>query len=230
MTTHNGHRQRLKRRYFEEGLDGFNEVNALELLLFYCLPRQDTNPLAHRLIKRFGSFSQVLEATAPELMEVEGIGKRAAEFLTLVRQTSRYYAVHHPDQPNVLQTLDSCGDYMLPYFIGRDMETVFLLCMDARCKVLCCRQISEGSINAAGIPIRKIVEVALETKASSVVLAHNHPSGIALPSNEDVATTKRIMKALAAIQVVLVDHVIVAEDDYVSLAQSGLIGPEDAEY
>ena len=100
----------------------------------------------------------------------------------------------------------------------------------AKCKMLACQLVGQGSVSSANVPIRKIVEVALETKASSVVLAHNHPSGIALPSNEDVATTKRIMKALAAIQVVLVDHVIVAEDDYVSLAQSGLIGPEDAEY
>ena len=99
---------------------------------------------------------------------------------------------------------------------------VYLLCLDAKCKVICCRQISEGTVNSAGISVRKIVEVALAVNATSVILAHNHPSGIAVPSEEDIDTTFKVAKALKAVDVVMMDHIVVADDDYVSLAFSGL--------
>ncbi len=227
MAIHDGHRQRLKTRFLEQGLDSFNEVQVLELLLFYSIPRQDTNPIAHRLLKRFGTLSQVLDAPVEELEKVEGMGRNAATFLHLVTQTGRYYQVNRVMQSKVLTTIDQCGAYLCPFFIGRRNETVFLLCLDAKCKVLCCKEIGEGSVNSAGVPIRRIVETALAANASSVVLAHNHPSGLALPSNEDIATTRRLALALDAVEIMLIDHIIVADDDFVSLAQSGKYRPGD---
>jgi DNA repair protein RadC len=109
----------------------------------------------------------------------------------------------------------------MPFFFGRRNETVFLLCLDAKCKVLCCREIGEGSINYAGISVRKVVETALGVSATSVVLAHNHPSGVAVPSGEDIQTTRRIAAALSAVEIHLADHIIVADNDCVSLVQSG---------
>ena len=109
----------------------------------------------------------------------------------------------------------------MPQFFGRKVETVFLLCLDAKCKVLCCREIGEGSVNAASISVRKVVETALSTGATSVVLAHNHPSGVALPSADDVQTTRRIAAALSAVEVSLIDHIVVAEGDFISMIQSG---------
>ena len=111
---------------------------------------------------------------------------------------------------------------MLPYFIGRPKETVYLLCMDAKCKVLCCREVGTGSVNSAGVSVRKIVETALGVNATTVILAHNHPSGLALPSGDDVMTTRRIAAALQAVEIVLADHIVIADEDYVSLVQSGL--------
>ncbi len=221
MAIHDGHRQRLKERFRNEGLDNFNEVQALELLLFYCVPRQDTNPIAHRLLDRFGTLAQVLEAPMEELAKVKGMGMNAATFLHLVLQTGRFYQVNRAMQSKILTTVDQCGAYLCPFFIGRRNETVFLLCLDAKCKVLCCKEIGEGSVNSAGVPIRRIVETALAANASSVVLAHNHPSGLALPSVEDIATTRRLSLALDAVEICLTDHIIVADDDFVSLAQSG---------
>ena len=110
---------------------------------------------------------------------------------------------------------------MVPRFFGRTRETVFLLCLDAKCKVLCCKEVGEGSVNAASISVRKIVETALATNATTVILAHNHPSGVALPSAEDVQTTRRVAAALNAVEVHLADHIVVAEGDYVSMVQSG---------
>ncbi len=227
MTIHDGHRQRLKQRFVQEGLDTFHEVQVLELLLFYCIPRQDTNPIAHALLQRFGSLSQVLEAPVQELAKVPGMGESAAVYLHLVMQTGRYYQVNRAMQSRILTTIDQCGEYLCPFFLGRRNETVYLLCLDSKCKVLCCQEIGEGSVNSAGVPIRRIVETALAANASTVVLAHNHPSGLAMPSAEDIQTTRRLAVALDAVEIMLVDHIIVAEDDFVSLAQSGYYRPSD---
>ena len=221
MSIHDGHRQRMKDRFREEGLDHFSDVQVLELLLFYCVPRQDTNPIAHALLENFGSLAQVLEAPAAELEKVKGIGSNAATFLSLMNQVGRYYLVNRSQNNQILQTIDQCGEYLMAFFHGRRNETVFLLCLDAKCKVLCCKELGEGSVNSAGVPIRRIVETALGVNATTVVLAHNHPSGIALPSPEDAQTTRRVAAALSAVEIGLADHIIVADDDYVSMVQSG---------
>lgn len=225
--THEEHRKRLRQRFLDEGLEGFTEIQALELMLFYCIPRRDTNELAHRLLERFGGLPQVLEAKAEDLCKVDGIGEGAATYLKLLPAFGAYYGIQRAKMSKKLDTLDECGQYLLPYFFGKSTETVYLLCLDAKRKVLGCPWIGEGSVNSASVPIRKIVETALALNATSVVLAHNHPSGVAMPSKEDVSTTKLLAATLAAVEVMLADHVVVADDDYVSLVQSGLLNPSD---
>ncbi|MBQ9168801.1 MAG: RadC family protein [Oscillospiraceae bacterium] len=225
MSIHDGHRQRLKNRFMEEGLDNFEEVNVLEILLFYCIPRKDTNPIAHALLSQFGSLVNVLEATVEELVKVEGITENAAVFLKLSTAVNKYYMVKKVAADTILDTTEKYGRYLVPKFQGKRNETVYLLCLDAKCKVICCREISEGSVNSAGVSIRKILEVALAANATTVILAHNHPSGLALPSGEDVATTKRVAEVLGKVEVQLFDHIIVSDDDFVSLTQSGFYDP-----
>ncbi len=217
---HVGHRERLKERYLLEGLDNFNEINALELLLFYSIPRKDTNPLAHRLLAHFGSLVDVLSASAEELMQVDGVTKHTAVFLSLLSDMNRYYSVRQAVKTTSLKTTEDCCKYLIPFFRGRKNETVFLLCLDAKCKVLCCKNMGEGSVNSANISIRKIVETALNANASSVILAHNHPSGVAIPSPEDIQTTKQVAQALKMVEIILADHIVVADDDAVSVTQS----------
>ena len=217
---HDGHRARVKKRFLEEGLDSFSDIQALELLLYYVIPRVDTNPIAHGLLEHFGSLSQVLEAGVDELQKVKGVGENAAVFLTLIPQIGRFYLVDRTKQASILPTLDSCAQYLLPRFFGRKTETVFLLCLDAKCKLLCCKEVGQGGTNSTGISIRKIVETAIGVNASTVVLAHNHPSGLAVPSPEDIQTTRQIAQALRAVEITLADHIIVADDDYVSIALS----------
>ncbi len=228
MSIHSGHRERLRSRFLKEGLDNFEEVNALELLLFYCIPRKDTNELAHALLDHFGSFHQVLDATKDELMMVPGIGEGAATFLPLIAAACRYYRVNQANNVTALNTIEKCGDYLVNYFHGRKNETVILLCLDAKCKKIVCREIGEGSVNSASISARRVAEIALSVGATSVIIAHNHPSGLAVPSAEDVQTTKQIAKSLYAVGVVLTDHIIVADDDFVSMAQSKLYHYEEA--
>ena len=228
MSIHSGHRQRLKDRFRREGLDNFDELYVLELLLFYCIPRADTNPLAHRLLDHFGSLTAVLDASVEELEKIDGLGKNASTFLSLITQVGRYYQVKRSEPGEILRTLEQCGNYLVPYFFGRERETVFILCLDAKCKVLCCKMVGEGSVNSANIPIRRVVEIALNANATTVVLAHNHPSGLAIPSADDIQTTYKVASALNAVEITLADHIVVSKDDFVSIVQSQYYKPQEA--
>lgn len=221
MSIHDGHRQRLKERFLRDGLDGFTDIQVLELLLFYAIPVRDTNPLAHGLLDKFGSLAAVLDAPMEKLTQVDGIKEHTATLIKLSKAIGRCYEVSKLGEMRILPTIEACGDYLIAFFKDRKNETVFLLSLDAKLKVLECREVGEGSINYASVPVRRVVEMALAAGASSVVLAHNHPSGIALPSGDDIQTTRRVAAALSAVEIKLVDHIVVADDDYVSLVQSG---------
>ena len=229
MTIHKDHRRRVKDRFLAEGLDYFDEIHALELLLFFSIPQGDVNPLAHKLRDHFGSLHQVLKAPPEQLMAVKGVGEHTAILLGLVKGLSQKYLIDYDEKHIQLLTLESCGKYLMDRFVGRRDEAVMLLCLDAKRAPLACRIVSEGSVNSAEISVRKVVEAALAVNATTVVLAHNHPSGIAIPSAEDIVTTRRIAVALNAVGITLDDHVVVADRDYVSLFQSGYYDPRDCQ-
>lgn len=222
MGLHDGHRQRLIQRFLEEDLDNFEPHNVLELLLFYAIPRKDTNELAHVLIDTFGSLKGVFDAPYEELIKVAGIGPNTAALLKLVPSLTRTY--YSSDARSViLDTSEKSGEYFLPYYIGQTEEVVRLACLDAGGKVISNQILHRGSANAAEVNMRKIVNIALRNNAMGVILAHNHPGGLPLPSEEDVATTKSIREALMPMGILLMDHIIVAGQDYVSMARSGII-------
>ena len=218
---HDGHRQRLKERFLAEGLEHFSELHVLELLLFYAVPRRDTNPIAHELLRQFGSLRGVMEARPEDLREVPGLGDGAATLLTLVPQLLQRYLRDSQDIGQILLTTAQCGQYLLPHFFLAREEQVYLLSLDAKCKVLDLRLIQTGSVNTVGVSVRKVVETALRAGASSVVLAHNHTSGLALPSQADQTTTRQVWEALNAVGIVLADHIIVAGDDFISMSEDG---------
>ncbi len=228
MSDHKNHRIRLRERFVKESLENFNDINALELLLFYCIPQKDTNPIAHDLIDHFGNLDNVINAKAHELKEIYGVGDNVVTFLSLLRQLEQYRKVRREDVKNIkiMDTTDSCGAYLMPKFHGMQNESVYLLCLDAKSKMICCRKVGEGSVNSANIPVRRIVEIALDANASSAVLAHNHPSGLAVPSVEDIQTTRRVAEALAMVDVILADHIVVADEDYVSMVKSRYYSPD----
>ena len=219
MSIHDGHRQRLRQRFVENNLNGFADHEVLELLLFHCIPRKDTNAVAHRLIEQFGPFAKIVEAPASELMKVEGIGKNAATFLNLIRYVSGYYQQNRFPKDTVFADEETYSEYLKGCF-NEQVEEVYLLCLDGKCMKLSCKKIAEGNVNATQLSVRKIVETALLEKATFAVLAHNHPSGLAIPSAEDIMTTKTVADALNAVDVTLLDHIVVAGGDYVSLVNS----------
>lgn len=220
---HEGHRERMKRQFLANGLDSFGDHNILELLLFYVVPRRDTNVLAHRLMQRFGSLSGVLDAPAQELTEVPGIGSAAACYLKLFSQVARVYFNDKLKDGVILDTPEKVGEYLIPKYVGVTHELVLLVCLDSKGKVLSCTAVMEGTINATQVSVRKIVETAVRNNAASVILSHNHPSGLAIPSRDDIATTKKIEQALSLISVSLVDHIVVADNDWVSLRDSAYL-------
>ena len=223
MGIHDGHRQRMKKRFLEHGLDNFDDVNTLELLLFYAQPRQDTNVLAHALLNKFGSLSGVLEASPEELRTVTGIGDNAAALLGLIPAVSRRYMVEKTPDSEPVDTPAAAGRYFIPRFMYEKEEVVLSLLLDARKRPILCREVSRGVVNAAEINARKLAELCLERRASAVILAHNHLSGVAMPSAEDESATAHLQRALGLIGVELSDHIVVAGCEYVSRRESGLL-------
>ena len=221
MSIHEGHRLRLKSRFIENGLDSFEDHNALELLLFYTQPRRDTNQIAHRLIDRFGTFDAVFDATIDELKQVEGIGENAAIFLKLIIAANRRYMISKNKGGQILNSTEKAGKFLVPRFYGERDEVVYMVCLDAKHKAINCKLLFRGSVDTASINVRKVVENALAYNSMSAILAHNHISGVALPSEEDKDTTLRVIEALRAVDVKLTDHIIVADGDFVSMADNG---------
>ena len=184
MGIHDGHREKMRRRFLSGGLEQFADHEALELLLYYAIPRRDTNPIAHALIDRYGSLSAVLAAPVEDLQKVEGIGESAAILLKLVPRLCAKARLADADrQELILNTASRAGAYLLERFYGEQNEVIYQLCLDRKGKLLACKKLGEGSIASAALDVRKLVENAILHSASSVVLAHNHPSGIASPSH-----------------------------------------------
>ena len=223
MSIHKGHRERMRKQLKTSGMDSLSDVQVLEVLLYYAAPRGDTNPAAHALLSRFGTLDGVFSAPESELKKVSGVGDAAAQLIRLVPQVARRCLMSRSAQIEILDTTSKCGQYLLPYFHGESEEVVYLLCLDAKCKALDCILVQSGDVNSAGISVRKVVKAALDANATSVVLAHNHPSGVALPSEEDKRVTQVIRDALDAVDVLLADHIIVADGDFVSLADDGIL-------
>jgi DNA repair protein RadC len=219
---HAGHRQRLRSRFLEEGLDGFHDHQVLELLLFHVIPRGDTNPVAHRLMERFGSLSAVLEADPRDLETVEGMGSRASAFLSLVPPLTRRYFHDRVlrDRP-LLNCATAVSEYLVPLMAGRPEEVFYLLCLDSRCRVIHPVLLSEGTVRETAVYPRHVVQEAIRHRATAVILAHNHPAGSVAPSQQDRHLTRLLVQALGPLDIRVLDHIIVGGDRTFSFAGEG---------
>lgn len=223
MSVHNGHRQRMRERFLNNGLSSFEKHEVLELLLYYCVPRMDTNEIAHRLIDRFKTVGRVLQATPEELMSVEGVGEKTATYLALLNESMRYVGVERSMEMEYMTSVEAYTRYMKELFVGMNKEMVYMLCLDAKRMVIGHYLVSEGSVISASIPTRTVMSKALSCNAVYVVLAHNHPGGLAIPSDEDEETTAYIEMMLRGIDVILLDHIVVSDNDYISLKNKAVV-------
>lgn len=223
MHNHDGHRSRLRQRFLKEGLDNFQGHEIIEMLLSYAIPRKDTNPLAHELINKYGSLSGLLEADPKELSKNPGIGEYSAVLLAIIPSLTRRYLKDKWGEKPVLHSTKVAGEFIKTLFAGRTYEVFYVICLDSQGRVIYPALVHEGTINQAPVYTRIIVETVLRHKAHSVILAHNHPGGSLQPSEADIESTKKIVTALNAIDIPVIDHIIIASDQYISLSSLGLL-------
>lgn len=224
-SAHEGHRERVRNRILREGIDGMEPHVVLEALLFYTYARGDTNELAHKLLNTFGSLAGVLDAPYDTLKEIPGVGDKTAFFLKFLPQVFRVYSVEKSlgnRNPEIF-SFEQAREILKSKYIGRNTETVFLLLLDSQSRLLFCDIVSEGSVKASAIYVRKIVSLALQYNACSAVISHNHPSGNPLPSPGDLTATRKVFRALSEIDVTLLDHIIATETQYFSFANNHIL-------
>lgn len=220
---HNGHRKRVKQRYIEEGFDAFSDHEIIELILFYCIPQKNTNELAHRIVNEFGNLHDLLEADPRDIVRRCGVTLNVAILISLMAPLSRRYLKQKWGNRPVLNSSTKAGNYAISLFAGRVYECFYVICLNSQNRVNYAALVHEGTINEAPVYPRIIVETALRHKANSIVLAHNHPGGSLKASNADIDVTRKICQAMKPLSIGVVDHIIVAGDQYISLAEQGII-------
>lgn len=214
MNEHAEHRQRVKKRFLKNGLDCFDEHQVIELLLFFGIPRQDTNVIAHRLINRFGSLREVLEAPYEELVKVDGIGENSATLIKFSAELARRYLLSETKSNERFETVDKLGNYLINLFLGKKIEEVYVLTFNGKMEMLSCRKLADGVTNLVAFSIKPLLEEAVKTNAACIVLAHNHPEGIASPSNSDVDLTHQLEFICNQMSIPLIEHFVIAGNRY----------------
>ena len=191
--------------------------NILELLLFYSIPRKDTNELAHKLIDTFGSLNRVFDASYEQLMQVEGMGESSALLISMIPGICRRYAEGAAAKKINLSEPEDVKAFVLSKFYGAKHEIFYMLCLDGVGNLINCCKLSEGIQDKVLIDKRAVLETAFRTDADRVIFVHNHPNGMAAPSKNDLEMTSEFKSLLAGVGIRLADHIIVAGDDALSL-------------
>lgn len=221
MNEHVNHRKRLRERFLTQGLDGFEDHQVLELLLFYAIPRVDTNDTAHRLLNKFGSLRGVLDATHEELVSVEGVGEGAATFLKLLMSFDRRLQLSDYPAKERFNTLDKIGNYLVSFYMDEKIEKAYLFCFNNKMEILDYFKLAEGTSSTAKIAPRSVIEKALLTQASAIIIAHNHPDGLRIASDADIDFTNQLTYLSRVLNIAFLEHIIVAEGTYFPMLHNG---------
>ena len=214
---HTDHRKRMKARFLETGLDKFNDHEKLEFLLYYALPRMDTNPLGHELLNTFGSISAVFDASVEDLCKVKGVSEHTSILIKMIPQLARAYMCDLERERKTLSSFCEAGEYFSARFIGSSTEEFYVVFLDNSMRIIDCVNMSKGDINSTQVSMRKLISKAISTNASCVMMAHNHPGGVAIPSNNDLNVTNSCRMALEMVGVKLVEHFVIAGENYVGI-------------
>ncbi|MBE7018761.1 MAG: DNA repair protein RadC [Ruminococcaceae bacterium] len=224
-TVHDGHRKRLRSKLLSSQFDYLCQHELLELLLFYSIPRKDTNELAHTILNYYGNnFSTVFEASPGELSKIPGVGENTAALITLVKCIIRELEKEKLKETQILTTTQEIGDFVIHLFSGHRNEVFYAIFLNNNNKVISYTKITEGSVNEITVESRRIVEEALKfPKTKQVILAHNHPSGNLAPSGADMDTTRLITRALNTIDIRVRDHLVVSGNKFYSFLENELL-------
>lgn len=220
---HEGHRKRMRRRFIEaDGFKGFEEHQVLELILFYGIPRKDTNDYAHMLIDKFGSLAKVVDASFESLTELSFVNENTA---VLLKMLPAFMSVYHKSS-NKKESYDSTEKLIGLFnsdFAGSTHEEFRIACFNANLELICDELISSGGPTSSSVDMRKLMEIVVKSNAVSISVAHNHPNGEPTPSNSDISVTRNIDTLTKGIGVSLLDHIIVGENQTISLRKKGYI-------
>lgn len=211
---HNGHRGRIRERYLHSGMADMQDHEVLELLLTYAIPRKDVNPIAHELIHRFGSLSKVLDAPVRELEQINGMGASSALYLHMMTDVFRQYALDRVKPCETYDTVVKVGEYARALFVGENEEKAYVMLFDNGMHMIDCKLVASGTVNRVITNIRTIAELALFNKAANIVLTHNHPHGLSIPSRDDLNVNQDLWAAMEIIGIPLLEHIIVSEHTF----------------
>ena len=217
-----GHRERMRKRYIANGLNGFQPHEVLEMLLFNVISRRDTNKMAHELINKFRTVAGVMDAERSELLEIDGIGELAAVFLTMLPEVFKAYEMSKMSERITIEKNYQLTNYMKNLYIDEVVEKAYVLCVDSMNRIVCTEAVSEGNSSCVNISIYGLVETAIRNHVTQLILVHNHPDGDPTPSNQDVYYTSCIYKALKNVGITLKDHYVIGSYS-ISLFKNGYI-------
>ncbi len=219
-----GHRQRLRDRFLRYGLDSFTDEEVIELLLALGTPRKDCKTQARAAYKKFGSLARVLEADIDELKTIKGIGPKNAFAIKFIHQVARRFLRERLREPRGVKCAKDVVDYLCHTLSFRDREVFCVLFLNSRNQILDIDELFSGTANEAPVYPREVMRQALLKNATSIILAHNHPSGSKSPSKSDIELTKRLKKAGELLNIKVLDHIIISgPSSYLSFVEEGLI-------
>jgi DNA repair protein RadC len=221
--SYHGHRKRIKEKYKAAGLTGWSDYEILELMLSYAVPRRDTKPIAKELTRRFSSLSGVLDAAQDDLRSVPGVAEHSALLLKLFKDVSGAYLRQDLRGKDLISSPGAALDYLRTLLKGSPDEEFHALFLDAANRPVAAERLHTGIVNRSVVYPRKIVERALSHRAVGVIIAHNHPSGVLKPSDDDIKATAAVKKALATVEISLLDHIIIGGNGYFSWLEHGLL-------
>lgn len=220
---HLGHRQRMRERCKNFGTASLANHELIEMLLYYCIPMKDTNAIAHKILNDFGSIPMILEADSHDIERRCGLSENSALFFGLVAELIKRNNSEKWLPRTVINSSSLAGEFAVSLLSYERNECFYVICLDSQNRLISSVLLSEGTVSEAYIYPRNVVEAALRYKARSIILTHNHPGGDKKPSMEDIMFTKKIVSVMNSINIYVFDHIIVADNDYISLADKGLL-------
>ena len=218
---HKDHRGRMRKKFRDNGFAGFADHEILEMLLYYSVPRRDTNPLAHKILDKYKTLANVFDASPEDLMHEVGVSEVTAPLLSMIPKLSKVYETTKWERSVCLNNTEMLGEYAVSMFKDSQNEEFALICLDANRCVHWSGAIIKGTIDRTEAYPRVVVDEALKHKATKIIFAHNHPSGTLAPSVDDKNATEVLVKILKGIGIEVLDHIIVSGNRYFSMKEMG---------
>lgn len=214
---HKGHRKRLKERFIKEGLSSFEPHEVLEFMLYYVIKRGNTNEQGHRLLHEFKSLEGVFNASLEQLREIDGIGFESALYIKFLGELFSYYNRSKNKTDRLIPGTEEAKRFFLSLFEYSSHEEFYVICLNSAYNIIRIWKAPSGGLDSVSVDTKQVMKFVLSNNAYSVILAHNHPSGALIPSDNDIMLTKLYEHNFRLTDIKLIDHIIVANGDYISI-------------